>query len=76
VRKRLEEPRNKRKCRGRMNKFTKVISLLIHRELMDRLAMRAEVMTTLGMVHLVWLARGVINLARFSRCITVTVYEA
>jgi hypothetical protein len=72
VRKCSEDPRNRRKCRGGMNEFTREISLLVHYELMDRLAMRAEVKASLGLICLVWLTRGAINPARFSKSITIT----
>jgi len=45
-----KEPRNKTKCRGGMNEFTKAFSLLVKLKLRDRLAMRAKVMNSLNLV--------------------------
>jgi hypothetical protein len=73
---RLKEPRNKSNCRGKMNEFAKAFSFLVQLELTDRLAMKAEVMTSLGLVPstvcLVWLMRGAIKPARLSRCTAFT----
>ena len=73
VRKHSEDPSNSRKCREGMNEFTRDISLLVHHELMDGLAIRVELKTSLGLVDLVWLVRGAINLARLSKRITITI---
>jgi hypothetical protein len=62
-----------RKCKGGMNEFTWAISRLVHHELMDGLAIRVKVKTSLGLVDLVWLVRGAINLARLSKRITITI---
>jgi len=74
VRKLSKEPRRRRKCRGGMNEFTRVISRLVHPKLNDGIAIRSEVTASLGLVGLVWLARGAINPARLSRLITITIH--
>jgi hypothetical protein len=71
--KRSEEPRSRRKCRGGKDGFTRAIARLVLRELMEGLAIRAELTTSLGLVRLVWLARGAINPARLSKRTTITV---
>jgi hypothetical protein len=73
VKKCSEEPRSRSKCKGGKDEFTREISRLVLRELMDGLAIRAELTTSLGLVRLVWLARGAINPARLSRRTTITV---
>jgi hypothetical protein len=74
VRKFSKASRRRRKCRGGMNEFTRVISRLVHPRLNDAIAIRAEVTASLGLVGLVWLARGAINPARLSRLITITIH--